>query len=327
MVLVLSDDDVATVLDLADLLDVVADAFRKQRDGDVERPDRPHFPVGKGLAEDPEEAMGTALTMPAYVHGNDHYATKLASVHPANAARDLPTVQAQVAVTEAGTGRPAAYMDGDRITNARTGCIGGVSVRALAEPPVRLAVFGAGTQARWQTRAIAAAVDLEWVRVYSPSDSKFECAGELDAELDVEVTAGESPVETLDGANVVVTATTAREPVFPGEALEPGTLVVAVGAYTPDTRELDAATIERASRVYADVPDEVARIGDVPDLEPDDMIPLGDALDGAPSAGEAGVAGDVVVVESVGSATLDAATAEYVYGRARDADAGTEVDL
>lgn len=320
MVRVLSDEDVATVLSLPDLLPVVEEAFRKQRDGAVERPERPHFPVGIGLGEDPDEPKGTGLTMSAYVHGDDHYATKLVSVHEDNAERDLPTVQAQVALNEAATGRPAAYLAGTRITNARTGCIGGLAARELADSPVRLALVGAGTQARWQARAIAAATDVEWVRVYSPSDSRVECARDLADELGVDATPADAARSAVEDATVVVTATTATEPVFPGEALREDALVVAVGAYTAEMRELDATTIDRASRIYADVPDEVAEIGDLPDLEADDLVPFADAFDDDRPDG-------VVVVESVGTAVLDAAAAERVYLAAREASVGTELSL
>jgi alanine dehydrogenase len=331
MVRVLPDAAVAEVLDLAALLDVVADAFRAQRDGDVERPERPHFPVGTGI--DGDEPLGTGLAMPAYVHGDDHYATKLASVHEGNADRGLPTVQAQIAVTEAATGRPAAYLAGTRVTNARTGCIGGLAARALADPPVRLGIVGAGTQARWQARAVAAATDVDRIRVYSPSDSRYDCAEELREELGVEAAAADSPRAAVEDATVVVTATTATEPVFPGEALSPGAVVVAVGAYTPEMRELDGTTLDRAAVVYADVPGEAAEVGDLPGLAAGDLRPFADALDGprpaldGPDGDGASGGGDVVVVESVGTAVLDAATAEHLLARARAEGVGRDVEL
>ncbi|PSP76439.1 ornithine cyclodeaminase [Halobacteriales archaeon QS_1_68_20] len=326
MARVLSDDDVASVLDLSSLLDVVAEAFRKQGAGEVERPERPHFPVGTGLDPDaPDEPLGTGLVMPAYVHGSDYYATKLVGVHEGNAERGLPTVNAQIALTEAETGLPAAYVAGTRITNARTGCIGGLAARELATGPVTLGVLGAGTQARWQTRAIAAATDLDSVRVYSPSDSKVTCAAEL-REEGIDAEAVESPGDAVDGANVVVTATTATDPVFPGEVLDPGTVVIAVGAYTAEMQELDPTTFERAARVFADAPGEVVDVGDAvaADLTTSDLIPFSAVV-----TGESGRETDdeIVVVESVGTAVLDAATAEHVYVSARESAVGTEVDL
>lgn len=324
MVRVLADEDVAAVLDLAELLPVVADAFVAQRADAVERPTRPHFPVGIGLdEEDPERELGTGLTMPAYVHGASTYATKLASVHEDNPERGLETVNAQVALTDAETGRPVAYMAGNRVTNARTGCIGGLAVSHLASAPVSLAVFGAGTQARWQTRAIVAATDVERVAVYSPSDSKYDCADALDDELDVPVRAAASPPAALGGANAVVTATTSTEPVFADADLAAGTVVVAIGAYTPEMCELDADTVSRADRVYADVPEEAVETGDLDGRRPlADLRPFADAFDDDTVAAD-----EVVVVESVGSAVLDAATAAWVEERASERDVGREYTL
>jgi alanine dehydrogenase len=317
---VLSDELVASLLSLPDLLPEIERAFVKQGRGEVERPPRPHYPVGA-------ETPGTALTMPAYVHGDPTYATKLAAVHESNAERGLPTVNAQVAVTDAETGLPLAYLAGTRVTNARTGCIGGLAARELADAPVRLGVFGAGAQARWQTRAVAAATDLERVRIYSPSDSREACAADLRARLpDVDVSAVDSPDEVLAGSNVVVTATTSTEPVFDGDRLETGTLVVAVGAFTPEMRELDGVTVRRASRLFADVPEEAVETGDFAEavVEATDLTPFSDVF-------EAGTGrendGEIVVVESVGSAVLDAVTAGHLYEKAASEDVGTVVEL
>lgn len=325
MVRVLSNADVTEVLTLTELLPVIERAFRKQGRGEVECPDRPHFPVGIGTNGE-QEPRGTSLTMPAYIHGSETYATKLAAVHEGNADRDLPTVNAQVVVTDATTGRPLAFAHGNRITNARTGCIGGLAARELAGGPVTLGVLGAGTQARWQTRAIAAATDLRAVRIYSPSESRYACADDLQDELDATVEAVESPEDAVAGANVVVTATTSTEPVFPGTALEAGTLVVAVGAYAPEMRELDVETFERAARVFADVPAEAAETGDVraTGLDGDDLIPLADVFE--ENAGRQSP-DEILVVESVGTAVLDAATAEYVHEEAEKRAVGTVVEF
>lgn len=316
---VLTDGDVSTVLSLADLLPVVEEAFVKQGRGEVERPPRPHFPVGSGAES------GTALVMPAAIDGAATFATKVATVHEANPEKGLPTVRAQVHVTDASTGEALATMAGNRITNARTGCIGGLAARDLAvDGPVRLGVIGAGAQARWQTRAIAAATDVDRVRVYSPTpDSRAECAADLEKE-GIDAEAVSTSREAVEGASVVVTATTATEPVFDGSVLEPGTLVVAVGAYTAEMCELDGETIDRAARVFADVPEEAGGTGDLHGrLAEDELVPLSEVFEGR-SGRESDE--EVLVVASVGSAVLDAATADLLYERAVEGDVGTVVE-
>lgn len=322
MVRLLADADVAAVLDLQTLLPVVENALVAQARGAVERPERAHFPVG--LASATEEPEGTGLSMSAYVHGASTYATKVVGVHEANPDRGLETVNASLVLTAAETGLPAAVLAGNRLTNARTACIGGLAARNLATPPVTLGLVGAGAQARWQARAIAAATDLAGVRVYSPSESRFDCAADLRAALDCPVDAVDSPREAVAGAPVVVTATTATAPVFPGDALADGAVVVAVGAYSPEMRELDAVTVSRAGRVYADVPEEAAATGDIAPapLTADDIASLGSRFDdGGP------IPDGITVVESVGTAVLDAAAGEHLLEAATDAGVGTELPL
>jgi alanine dehydrogenase len=341
---VLSDEDVASLLSLSELLPVVETAFRKQRRGEVERPERPHFPVGIGLdgvdsgmdhdsgadddrdGHDPTDPWGTGLAMPAYIHGDETYATKLVGVHPDNPARGLPTVHAQLVVTAAQTGVPLAVMAAERITNARTGCIGGLAARDLAvgDGAVTLGVLGAGAQARWQIRAIAATRGVEQLRVYSPNSREAFADERREEGFDAEAVA--TPAEAVADADVVVTATTSTEPVFPGDALADDALVIAVGAYTAEMREIDGTTMERADRVFADVPEEVAEIGDVAgnDVAPERLEPLADVF--------AGVQGrtredGVIVVESVGTAVLDAATGDYLYERAESDGVGAGVTL
>ena len=323
MVRVLSEAVVERHLNLAALVDVVGEALVRQAAGEVERPERPHFPVGAGL--DGPEPAGTAITMPAYVHGADRYATKLVGVHEGNIERGLPTINAQIALTDARTGLPEALVAGTTITNARTGCIGALAVRELAPQSLTLGVIGAGAQARWQTRAIATVAGLEDVRVYSPSESRHACAADLSDE-GIPARAVDDPATAVTGADAVVTATTATEPVFPASALGDEALVVAVGAFTEEMQELEPAVVEGAKTVFADVPSEVIETGDfrATDFDISDFVEFGTLLG---DNGWEPAAGTRAVVASVGSATLDAAASDAVYRRAVEADDGTEVEL
>jgi alanine dehydrogenase len=320
---VLTEEDVLSLVDLETLLPELESAFVSDYRGEVERPDRPHFPVGAGL-DGREEPAGTGLTMSAYVHGAPCLATKLATVHEGNPDRGLPTVRSQLALSDAETGEPLAFMNAAGVTNARTGGIGGLAAKHLASGGV-VGVLGAGVQARWQTRAVEAARGTDEVRVYSPSDSREACAADLRGE-DIDARSVDSPREAVAGADVVVTATTSTEPVFPADALDAGALVVAVGSFSAELRELSAAVFERADRVFADVPEEVAGIGDLRDtgLDAADLTPLGAVFAGDDGRGSPE---EIPIVESVGTAVLDAAAGEYVYDAAVEADVGVDVPL
>ena len=198
MVLVLSEADVERQLELAPLVDVVAETLVRQAAGEVERPERPHFPVGVGL--DGDEPTGTGIAMPAYVHGTDHYATKLVGVHEGNTERGLPTINAQIVLTDARTGVPEALVAGTTVTNARTGCIGAAAVRALAPvtDPLTLGVVGAGAQARWQTRAIATVASL--VTATTATEPVFPAAALAPGALVVAVGAFTDEMQELEPA-------------------------------------------------------------------------------------------------------------------------------
>ncbi|ELY36655.1 ornithine cyclodeaminase family protein [Natronorubrum tibetense] len=320
MVTVLTADEVESCCDVESVLPAVETALVEQAAGNVERPDRPHFPVGTGL--DGDEPLGTALTMPAYVHGEEYYVTKLASVHEGNESRGLPTIRAQIALTDARDGTPVAYMPGTRITNVRTGCVGGLAAGALASEPVRLGVIGAGVQARWQTRAIDATSALDSVSIYSPSDSKDECAADLRAD-GIPAEAVETPADAVSEATVVLTATTSTKPVFSAAETD-AELVIAVGAYNASMQELETDLVDRADRVFADVPGEAIETGDLRGTvwSEGDLHPLADAFTGErpdePADG-------LTVVKSVGSAVMDLTAAATVYERAQTDDLGTDI--
>ncbi len=161
-------------------------------------------------------------------------------------------------VFDAESGRPLAMLDGASLNPFKTGAAGGVAIDELARPDATdLALFGSGAQARGQLRAAAAVRDIETVEVYSPTKAHRESfAGEMNEALDASVAAVASPDAAVEGADIVVTATNATEPVFDGDMLEDGTHITAMGQYDPDKREVDATAVERAKYV----PDLRARV-------------------------------------------------------------------
>lgn len=323
MVTVLTGEDVESLIQLPDIADIVEQAQIKQDAGAVERPERPHYPIGRGLRG--SDSHGTGLVMPAYIHGTDYFATKLVSVYEENSEKGLPTLHAQLILADAHTGKPVSIMNANSITNARTGCIGGLAVRELANKPVKLAVIGAGVQARWQTRAVDALCELERVSVYTPSDSKYDLADEFSSK-GMSARATKSANSAVRDANVVMTTTTSTTPVFSTEAIQNGTLIVGIGAFQPDMQELEPDVFDKANQVFADVPEEVAEIGDLTNasLSKDQLTPLGEVF----KDNEGRTAKDeIIVVESVGSAVFDVATATRVYSRARERGFGDNVNI
>jgi len=237
-------------------------------------------------------------------------------------------------VFDADSGRPLALVDGASLNPFKTGATGAVGVDALARRNVEtLAVIGSGAQARGQVRATMTVREFERVNVYSPTTAHREAfAAEMNDRFDATVGAVASSDAAIEGADVVITATTAEEPVFDGDRLEPGTHVTAVGQYHPEKRELDARTVERATYVV-DLRERAPHDAGAFLLAVEEGVVSGDHLHG--DLGEV-LAGDVpgresddeiTVFDSGGTAIETVAAGYMLYEKAREAGLGETVDV
>ena len=326
MVRILSSGTVDKLVELESLLEVIEDGIKKQGRGMVERPSQPDMDVGIGLLTDIDERTGNILIQSGYVHGHEYYGVKIASVHPQNRDRGFSTVNVVMAMMDATTGVPEGFADWTHPTNVKTGCVGGLAARELAIEPVHLTIFGAGAQARWQARAIAATTNVDTIRIYSPSDSKFACASELEEELSITTTAVASPREAVEQCNVLVTATTAEQPVYSGKHLKEGTLVIGIGAYSREMHELDSETFGRSASVFADAPPNVSEVGEVvaAGVSEQDLIPFSKVLSG--NSGRK-TSEEILVFESAGSAIFDVVVGEYVLNLAEKKQCGNVIEI
>lgn len=249
---------------------------------------------------------GTLLLMPAA--GAEGVGVKLVTVTPGNPDRGLPLIHALYALFDAEAQAPVAILDGAALTALRTGAVSGLATRYLARPDAsRLVVFGAGVQARAHVEAMRAVRALERVVVVSRTRERAEAlASEIRASgLPAEVGGAEAVAE----ADLVCTCTTSPTPVFDGRLLAPGAHVNAVGAYTPQTRELDEETILRARVVVETREVAMAEAGDllIPmrqgRIGPEHVVAdLAEVVRGMPVRRSAE---DVTVFESVGMASED----------------------
>ena len=287
-----------------------------------------------------ESARGPMLVMPAVLGNHGALGTKVVSVFPDNPARGVPMVQGAVLLLDAETGHPRALLDGASLTEMRTAAGSALATELLAPPGAdTLAVFGAGAQGRSHVELLARTRRLREVRIVSRSGiSADHLAARLSEAADSLTPADgtgpppvlravRDPAEALDGARLVVTATSSTRPVFDARDLEPGAHVNAVGSYRPDMQELDADVVRR-SRVVVDqreaawaeagdliVPLEAGLIGkDIVDAE------LGAIINEEAPGGRGDH--DFSIFKSVGNAAQDIAIAEAVVASAERAGLG-----
>ena len=206
-----------------------------------------------------EKRHGRINAMPAWVGGEINLCgIKWIAGFPNNPVRHgLPRANGLIVLNDPETGLPLAILEGTRISALRTGAVTGVGAKYLANPGSRtLALIGAGVQSRTQLEAIMTVLpELREVRVYdvrNPAAERFRTECEMRwNDLTVHVVDGPEPA--VRGADCVVTATVADEPIVKADWLEPGVFFAHVGSY----QEEEPAVILQADKVVVDLWEEV----------------------------------------------------------------------
>lgn len=235
---------------------------------------------------------------------------------------------------DAASGMLLAIIEADYLGMMRTGAASGVAAKWLARPDSRVAgVFGSGWQAEGHLRAICAALPLERVKVWGRRPERLAAfCQRLSVELEVAVEPAASPEATVRGSDVVGTVTTAAEPLFDADWLEPGCHINAAGSNALIRRELSEDAVKRCQPVCVDaVPTALAEAGDLlPLLEkgrlhPRQLIELGDIIIGRRAGRTA--ADQITLFESQGMAIQDLAVALRVVRAAQEMGLGTALPL
>jgi alanine dehydrogenase len=289
------EPQVAALLRLEDLIPAVRGALAALSAGKVVQPVRSVVAVA--------EHAGFLGVMPAYA--GTALGAKLVTFYPANAG--VPTHHAVIALFRPETGEPLALMDGRLITELRTAAASAVATDLLARPKAAvLAILGAGVQAGSHLAALRLVRTFREVRIWSPRSAGAFAAAHG-------ITAAASAEAAVRGADVIVTATSAKTPVLLGDWVAPGAHVNAVGATRPDWRELDDPLVRRA-RVWVDSREAAL-------VESGDVIAAGTRLVGEIGAVAGGTLGgrasaeEVTIFKSVGVAVEDVVSADLVWRR------------
>jgi ornithine cyclodeaminase len=283
----------------------------------------------------PPQASGVIAMMPAYKSGAAAvFGLKAICVFPGNPEIGKDAHQGGVLLFSGDTGEPLALMNASAITAIRTAAVSGVATRALArEDASDLVIFGAGVQARSHLAAISCVRPVKRARVISRNpDHARKFVIDLQEHFDFSISCADRAFDAVAGADLIVTATTSREPVLRREWIAPGTHINAIGTYSPRAREIDSATMAAAS-IFVDRHESAlneagdyliaAREGAI---GPDDIrAELGEVLIGA-AAGRTS-RDEITLFKSLGLAVEDLAAAAYLYQKAKQQYVGAWVDF
>jgi ornithine cyclodeaminase/alanine dehydrogenase-like protein (mu-crystallin family) len=319
--LVLSEHDVRRLLDMESCIEAMGEVLKALARGELFQPLR-------SVAR-PQNGNGFMGLMPAHRGGQrSAYALKEIVITPSNPTRGLDAHQGGVLLHDGETGELVALLNASPVTEIRTAAVSAVATRALARRDAqRVAILGAGVQARGHAEAMRAVLDDPEIRIWTRN---AEAAEALAAEVGAIV--APSPDAALFGAEVVCTTTAATEPVVERRWLTPGAHVNAVGACIPTARELDTETVEASSFFVDRRESALNEAGDFVLAKKEGAIDdshiqaeLGEVLAGMhPGRRDES---ELTVFESLGIAVEDLAAAELVVRRAREQGAGVEVEF
>ena len=224
-----------------------------------------------------------------------------------------------------------AILEADRLGHMRTGAASGVATRLLARRDARvLCVLGTGWQARSQVEAICAVRPIKTAVAFSRNpERRAAFCSEMSEKLSLGVYPAAAPEEAIRDSDIIVTATTAKEPVLRGEWLAAGTHVNAVGSNFLVRQEIDVETVRRSACVVVDSVEQarlesgdLVRAAEADAFYWEDAHELGEVVTGEFPGREDD--SEITLFESHGIALEDVALAARVYRAALDAGLRTK---
>jgi alanine dehydrogenase len=313
----LTEDDVKRLLTVEDALEAVEQGLRKMALDEA-------FIVPRGRVQTDHVTLHvmSAAAKSLGVAGYKAYSTSRKGTH------------FHVGLYDGKTGALQALIQADYLGQVRTGAASGVATKYMARPDATtVGIYGSGKQARTQLLAVCKVRKVSRIHVYSPNEEhRRQFAEEMSRACDTEVLPVSHPEGAARDMDVVITATTSREPVLLSSWLGQGTHVNAVGSNFLAKAELEPEVVRRCNVVVVDSRDQ-ARIeaGDfVQPLEAgflrwQDVKELGQVIVGRFNGRNHPQ--DITLFKSLGIAIEDVAVAGRLLARAVEANAGTLIDF
>lgn len=307
MALYLTNADVERLLPMEACVSVLDDLFQQEARGLVENIARQRRRFGRA---------GSTL-MGGAVLGSGAYGVRHSNV---------------TVLYSTDTGKLEAILEPGTLAWIRTGAASGVAVKYMSKPDAGVVgIIGTGRQAVTQLQAIATVRTIRQAKVYARTEeTRRQFAAQMRDRLGIDVVPVDYSEAAVRGSDIVVAITSAREPVFDGSLLEPGTCVVAAGSNSYAKREVDDTTIERAALIAVDNLEQAkTECGELISAADRGVFRWGQAVElhevvsgrvaGRPSEDA------ITLFESQGIGIEDVAASAYVLQQARAAGIGVEL--
>jgi ornithine cyclodeaminase len=281
---ILLPDEIRKRLQTVDPVACMEHAFRAFSRGQAIVP-----PPGELIFRDPP---GDVHIKYGYVTGGDFYVVKIASGFYDNPKHGLPSSNGVMLAFRRQTGELAAILD-DRgyLTDVRTAAAGAVAARYLAPPEIDvIGIIGTGIQAEMQAQYLQTVRPCRNLIVWGRREQGASDYAERMRRQDFSVTIASSPEEVAARSRLIVTATPSLEPHLHASMIHPGTHITAMGADTPDKRELHPGVFGIADIIATDSRVQGFKRGDLKGAleacatDPRHVTELGELIDGKAAA-------------------------------------------
>ena len=209
-------------------------------------------PVRQVLETGAVEDSKLLLIKPAW--DEDCTSVKLLTINKRNPKMGLPYIQGVIIVFDRKTGAPVGVVDASEVTRRRTAAASALAADYLARADASiLTIVGTGALSSCMAHAHAAVRPISQVNVHGRSKRRAQAVADRinDENPALNARAVDELGTAIRQADILTTVTSSKHPVIDGRVVRPGTHVDLVGAFTPDAREADDATIAKAE-VYVD---------------------------------------------------------------------------
>ena len=273
-------------------------------------------PVGELILP---ERNGEVHIKYGYTKEEAYYCIKIASGFYDNPALNLDSSQGMMLLFSQETGAPKAIiLDEGYLTNLRTAIAGALVAKAMSPNNVTgVGIVGTGVQARFQLEELVKSgfpVQKVWIWGRNPVKAQ---ALQTHFSRQFEVNIASSTTELAQHCNLIITTTTAKNPLLMAADIQSGTHISAIGSDTPDKQELASDILGKANLVVADSLSQYAVRGEIfhataaGELAPNAAVELGNVLAGDhPGRVDDG---QITVADLTGVAVQDIAIADAVY--------------
>lgn len=256
--LVLNEDELRQTITISEAIDAVEAAFIALVEGRIHTPG--NFTLNLPGANGKVEVQGAYLSQAPY------YVVRINSNFHNNGGLNLPFQNGLTAVFDAANGAPVAFMvDNGYLTHIRAGAAGALAARYLANETLnRVVVVGSGNQAYTQLKSLTMVRNVGLVSVWGRSPMQVDSyARRLVEDHDLNIEIAPSLEAAIREADLIITATSARQPLIKADWLKPGVHITAVGSNHPGKQELEVEVLQRADIIIADKLDQCAIAGEI----------------------------------------------------------------